>query len=107
MTELPFYTSLLVATSPIFVALIRNQAWAAGRVALLAVGWVAIAYVGGQYLDGQLAFDQAHLAGFVAALVSQQAVYQLIQNTAWFQWLEAVGNPRGLAGQPRAGDQGW
>lgn len=102
------WTSVLVGASPVFVALIRNQAWAAGRVALLAIGWVLIAYIGGQYLDGvPLAFDPPHIGGFVAAVVSQQAVYQLVQGTEWFQWLESVGNPRGLAAQPRVGDKGW
>ena len=85
------YTVLLVGLSPVVVAVIRNRAWASGYVALLAVGYVLIAYIGGQYLDGApLAFDQAHVAGFIAAVVSQQAVYQLVQGTAWFQALEAA-----------------
>jgi hypothetical protein len=88
------YTVILVGLSPAIVAAIRRQSWASGYVALLAVGYVLIAYIGGQYLDGvPLAFDQAHIAGFIAAVVSQQAVYQLVQGTDWFKALEVAGGP--------------
>lgn len=89
------YTALFVGLSPVFVALIRKEAWAAERVAALAVGWCVIAYIGGRFLDGvspSYAID--YLQGLAAAIVGQQTVYQLIKGTSFISWLEDVGGAK-------------
>lgn len=87
------YTTLLIALTPILVALIRKDDWPSGRVASLAIGLALVAYIGGRYLDGVVPSLQiGYLQGFFAAVLGQQALHRLIAGTEWFQRLEDVGN---------------
>ena len=99
------YTALLIALTPILVALIRTDDWPSGRVASVAVGLALIAYIGGRYLDGVVPSLQiGYLQGFFAAVLGQQALHRLIAGTEWFQRLEDAGNVVAEPEQPLPGD---
>jgi len=83
------------------VAMLRRDDWPSGRVASVAVLLALIAYIGGRYLDGvQPSLQLGYIQGFVAAVLGQQTLYQLIKGTDWMQRLEDVGDAPAALPQP-------
>lgn len=102
------YTALLMSLSVAVIAAARRESWSANWMPWIVAGVAVVAYVGGQYLDGvEPALTREYWGGFVVAITAQQGLHRIVKNTSWYQALEAAGNPRGLAGQPRVGDEGW
>lgn len=102
------YTAITMAASVALIAAVRRQSWSASWMPAIVAAAALVAYIGGQYLDGvapSLALD--YWRGFVLAVGGQQALHRMVQRTPWFQALEQIGNPRGLAAQPRVGDETW
>lgn len=102
------YTSILMSLTVPLIAYLRRQTWSANAMPFIVAGIALGAYVGGQYLDGTVpAFTLDYLRGFLLAVGGQQVLHRMIQNTSWFQAIEAAGNPRGAIAQPRVGDKQW
>lgn len=102
------FTSLLIALTIPLIAAARRQSWSANVMPLIVFAALAAAYIGGQYLDGTApALTPEYLGGFALALASQQGAHRMVKGMPWFQALESIGNPRGLAAQPRVGDKTW
>jgi hypothetical protein len=85
------YTALLVAFSPLLMAAMRRPSWTSEVTAAVAVLTVAVCYLTGRFCDGVALWPPSPelLAGFVTALTSQQAIYLLLKDTKFLQWLEA------------------
>lgn len=91
--EILNWTTLFVALSPLFVALIRKDAMSENLVAVLTIGVLALAFFGGKALDGALTWPLSpdlakELGGY---LVVQQAVYQVIKKTSLMRAAERAG----------------
>lgn len=102
------FTSLLIAATIPLIAAARRQSWSANVMLVIVFAALAAAYVGGQYLDGTApALTTDYLRGFAIAIGTQQGAHRMVKGMPWFQALEQIGNPRGLAAQPRVGDKTW
>jgi hypothetical protein len=88
------WTSVLVALSPLLIALLRRDSMNDNQVAALAVGILAICFFAGRALDGALSWpmNPSLAAEFAASLVGQQALYQLLRKTTVVEALERTGN---------------
>lgn len=85
------YTAILMTASVALIAAMRQQSWSINWMPLIVFGVALVAYIGGQYLDGVApALTLAYARGFVLAVAGQQALHRMVQNTAWFQALEAA-----------------
>ena len=102
------YLAVLMSLSVALIAAMRRQSWSANWMPLIVAGVALICYTGGSYLDGiQPTLTLDYLRGFVLAVAGQQALHRMVKGTDWYQAIEAAGQPKGLAGQPRVGDPEW
>jgi len=90
------WTSVLVALSPLLIALLRRDSMSDNQVALLTVAVLAIAFFAGRALAGALSWPMSPTlaAEFAAALAGQQVLYQLLRKTTVVESLERTGNGR-------------
>lgn len=89
------WTSLLVALSTLLIAALRSDDMIPDHVALLTVATIGACFFAGRFLDGALTWplDPALAGQFVAALMGQQALYQVIHKTRALQRLEQLDRP--------------
>lgn len=90
--DLTTWTTLLVALSPLIVAVLRQDTMNSNQVALLTVGVLTALFFLGKALDGNLSWPLSPLlaADLAAALLVQQGVYQVIKRTSLVQKLETI-----------------
>ena len=102
------YVAILMSLSVALIAAMRRQSWSANWMPVIVASVALVAYIGGSYLDGIApALTLDYLRGFVLAVAGQQALHRMVKSTPWFQAIEAAGQPKGFAGQPRVGDPEW
>jgi hypothetical protein len=89
------WTTLLVALSPLLVALIRRPSLSDTQVSALTVVVVGVVFFAGRALDGVLMWPlpSSLATEFAAALLLQQGVYQLLRKTPLLQSLEGADLP--------------
>lgn len=91
--DLTNWTALLVALSPLLIAVLRSDTMSDNVVSLMTVAVVAFLFFCGRALDGVLTWpmDPALAGQLAAALVAQQGLYQLLRKTSAITLLERFG----------------
>lgn len=89
------WTALLVALSPLLVAVARRESWSPNVVAVATLAIVSVVFFVGRLLDGALMWPlpPAMAAELAAALVANQVIYAVTKNTTVIKVAERIGNP--------------